>query len=157
MPFDKVYSSELKRTIQSIQHFIDHGFKHEIIGELNEISWGIFEGMVTTPDSHRQYLNMLEDWKAGLLDRAIEGGESPNAMYKRQQEGLQKLLAREEEKKVLICMHGRAMRSFLCLLTGTPLTEMDQFKHSNLCLYVLEQNHNAFEIVEHNSIDHLWI
>ncbi len=157
IPFDKVYTSELKRTVQSIEHFIENGFPHETLAEFNEICWGIFEGMVSTPESHRSYLAVLEDWKAGLLDRSIEGGESPNAMYKRQEVGLQKLLNRKDENTLLICMHGRAMRSFLCLLTGQDLSNMDQFKHSNLCLYVLEQNGVGFEIVQSNSIEHLWI
>lgn len=157
IPFDKVYSSELKRTIQSIKPFIELGHKHEAMPEFNEINWGIFEGKVSTPDSHRHYLRIVADWKAGLTDQRIEGGESPREMQKRQEAGLQKLLQKEDERKLLLCMHGRAMRSFLCLLTGEPLSEMDKFKHSNLCLYVVEQSTNGFEIVEANSIDHLWI
>ena len=157
LQFDKIYSSELKRTVQSIKAFIDQGLPYEPLAEFNEICWGIFEGTVSTPESHRAYLSMLEDWKAGLLDRAIEGGEGPNSMYKRQQEGLKKLMQREDEKTMLICMHGRAMRSFLCLLTGKPLSKMDEFKHRNLCLYVLKEKQEKFEIIEANSIDHLWI
>ena len=37
-------------------------------------------------------------------------------------------------------MHGRAIRSFLCLLTGAPLQEMENWDHSNLCLYELKFN-----------------
>ncbi|MBR9861278.1 histidine phosphatase family protein [bacterium] len=157
LPFDKVYSSQLKRTVQSVKHFIDAGFPHEKVPEFNEINWGIFEGLESTPDYHKMYLGILEDWKAGLLDRAIEGGETPNQMFKRQEMGLKKLLQRENERQILVCMHGRAMRSFMCLLTGTPLNEMDQFKHSNLCLYVLEEHEDRFRIVEENSTEHLWI
>lgn len=155
--FDKVYSSELKRTIQSVEPFIDQGHSHEVMPEFNEINWGIFEGKVSTPESHRHYLNIVADWKAGLIDRSIEGGESPRDLQRRQEQGLQKLMEREHERQLLLCMHGRAMRSFLCLLTGEPLSSMDQFKHSNLCLYVVQENSGNFEIVEANSVDHLWI
>ena len=155
--FDKIYSSQLQRTIQSVQPFISAGFKHQALAALNEMSWGSLEGKVSTPQSHRAYVNMLEDWKAGLLDRSIANGESPNALFKRQQRGMNELLKKDDERTILICSHGRAMRSLLSLLTAEPLSKMDQFKHSNLCLYILEKEENVFNIVERNSIAHLWI
>lgn len=157
IPFDAIYTSELKRTQQSIEPFVKAGKTFESISEFNEINWGIFEGLVSTPESHKVYLDIVNDWKAGLLDRAIEGGETPNQMQRRQQIGLDKIMARTNEHKILICMHGRAMRSFLCLLTNTPLEQMDEYKHHNLCLYVLQQRGDAFEIVEQNCSKHLWI
>jgi probable phosphoglycerate mutase len=156
--FDRIYSSELKRTIQSVQHFIDAGFEHRALSEFNEINWGIFEGLESNPDYHRMYLSILKDWRAGLLDRAIEGGETPNEMFRRQVKGLEYILERSDEERILVCMHGRALRSFMCLLTGTPLYHMDRYRHSNLCLYVLEQNSGTtFNILEENSTEHLWI
>ncbi len=155
--FDKIYTSDLKRTKQSVSPFKESGFEIEAISELNEINWGFFEGLKGTPDSQRVYNGIINDWRAGLLDRSVEGGESPNQMQKRQKLGLEKIMKRTDEKLILICMHGRALRSFLCLLTGTPLERMDEFKHSNLSLYVLEHQENNFKIVERNNTSHLWI
>ncbi len=155
--FDRIYTSELKRCIQSVKPFIDKGFEHKTLSELNEISWGKLEGLVSTPQSYREYTGMLEDWKAGLLDRCVEGGESPKELYKRQEKALKYINKQEGEEKILICTHGRAMRSFLCLLTQSQLAEMDQFRHSNLCLYCLEKTENCYEIIQTNSIEHLWI
>ncbi|MDB4107826.1 histidine phosphatase family protein [Bacteroidia bacterium] len=155
--FDKIYTSELKRTQQSVARFAEAGYKPHPMAELNEINWGIFEGLVSTPDSIKVYHNMVADWRAGLLDRCVQNGETPNALQRRQKQGLEKLMARTDEKKILIAMHGRAMRSFMCLLTQTPLQRMDEFKHNNLCLYVLEQDGNNFKVVEQNCSKHLWI
>lgn len=155
--FDQIYTSELKRTQQSVQLFIDSGNSIEVMPEFNEINWGIFEGEVGTPDSHKIYQSMINDWKAGLLDRSVDGGETPNQMQRRQRVGLDKIMAKPQDNRILIAMHGRAMRSFLCLLTGTPLEQMDKFKHNNLCLYVLKQNEDKFDVVEHNCSQHLWI
>ncbi len=155
--FDKIYTSELKRTQQSVEKFIKQGVAMEVMPEFNEINWGKFEGLKGTPDSFKEYQAMIRDWKAGLLDRAVEGGETPNAMQKRQSIGLNKLLQKESERTVLIAMHGRAMRSFLCLLTKTPLQQMDEFKHNNLCLYVVEYDGQSFQVVEQNCSKHLWI
>lgn len=155
--FDKIYTSELKRTQQSVEKFIKQGVAMEVMPEFNEINWGKFEGLKGTPDSFKEYQAMIRDWKAGLLDRAVESGETPNAMQKRQSIGLNKLLQKESERTVLIAMHGRAMRSFLCLLTKTPLQQMDEFKHNNLCLYVVEYDGQSFQVVEQNCSKHLWI
>jgi broad specificity phosphatase PhoE len=59
------------------------------------------------------------------------------------------------EELILICMHGRAMRVLLSMLLDRPLVEMDSFKHSNLCLYVLEQQGNKVSVVLENDISHL--
>lgn len=155
--FDQIYTSELKRTQQSVDHFIQNGHNIEVIPEFNEINWGIFEGLKGTPDSHKVYLAMTEDWKAGLLDRSVQNGETPNQLQRRQQKGLEKIMARTDEQQILICMHGRAMRSFMCLLTDTPLQRMDEFKHNNLCLYVLDNEGDGFKIREQNCTQHLWI
>ncbi len=157
IPFDKIYTSQLKRTQQSVAKFVKAGFEVEVMPEFNEINWGKFEGLKGTPESRKEYLAMTDDWKAGLLDRCVAGGETPNEMQRRQKQGLEKLLARTEEKNVLIAMHGRAMRSFLCLLTDTPLHSMDEFKHSNLCMYKLAYDGSAFSILESNCTKHLWI
>ncbi|MGB0850869.1 MAG: histidine phosphatase family protein [Bacteroidia bacterium] len=157
IPFDKIYTSELKRTQQSVKKFIDAGHSMEVVPEFNEINWGKFEGLKGTPESFKEYQAMTEDWKAGLLDRCVEGGETPNQMQRRQKKGLEKIMAKSNEEKVLIAMHGRALRSFMCLLTSTPLHRMDEFKHNNLCLYVVKEKEGGFEVVEQNCSKHLWI
>ena len=155
--FDAIYTSELKRTQQSVALFAQAGHRIQPMAEFNEINWGIFEGLKGTPDSQKVYQAMINDWKAGLLDRSVEGGETPNQIQRRQAQGLEKILAKPNEERILIAMHGRAMRSFLCLLTNTPLERMDEYRHNNLCLYVVKQNDDGFEIVEQNCSKHLWI
>ncbi len=60
-----------------------------------------------------------------------------------------------EEHTVLICMHGRAMRLFLCLLTGQPLTQMENYPHQNLVLYKVTYDGEKFEITDFNNAAHL--
>jgi broad specificity phosphatase PhoE len=153
--FDQIYTSDLKRTKQSVLPFRKAGYSTQPISELNEINWGYFEGLKGDAKNHEVYKSIVNDWKDGLLDRSVEGGESANQMHKRQQLGLQKIMQRHQEQTILICMHGRALRSFLCLLTNIPLNRMDEFKHQNLCLYILKWDQDKFEIVERNSSKHL--
>lgn len=155
VPFDKIYISLLKRTQQSIQPFIDKGIPYEKLEGLDELAWGIYEGRPGTPETKAAYMKLMRDWTAGLLDTKFEGGESPIEVSQRQQEALNTIMSHPEEKTVLICMHGRAMRLFLCLLTGKPLTEMESFPHQNLVLYKVEFDGEKFQIVDFNNAIHL--
>ena len=154
IPFDHVYTSELKRTIQSVEQFLDKGLSHTALPELNEINWGIHEGRESTESSREEFLRVVDGWRAGNLDLAIQGGETPNAMYNRQRMGWEKIM-KDGFEQILICMHGRAMRSFLSLIMRSPLRDMDQYLHGNLCLYKLEGNEESLEIVLANDVTHL--
>lgn len=155
VPFDKIYISALRRTQQSIQPFIDLDIPYEKLPGLDELAWGIYEGQPSTPATKAAFLKLLRDWMEGKLDTKFEGGESPNEVKIRQQEALDVIMSHPEEKNVLICMHGRAMRLFLCILTGKPLTEMDNFPHQNLVLYKVTFDGEKFEIADFNNATHL--
>lgn len=154
VPFDKVYCTGLMRTRQTIQSFIDLGIPCESIPELNEISWGIFEGLPMSHDEDKYYIHMLQQWSEGFLDYAIEGGESPLGVVKRLEKGIKYILS-EEGETLLICMHGRAMRILLAFLLGYDLRYMDVFAHQNVGLYLLHQNEmGSFTVKKYNSGDH---
>lgn len=155
VPFDKIYISALRRTQQSIQPFIDLDIPYEKLPGLDELAWGIYEGQPSTPATKAAFLQIMRDWMDGKLDSKFEGGESPNEVKARQLEALDVIMSHPEEKNVLICMHGRAMRLFLCILTGKPLTEMDNFPHQNLVLYKVTFDGEKFEIADFNNALHL--
>lgn len=153
--FDQVYHTALIRTKQSIQQFIDLGIPTTALAELNEISWGDYEGTPMTPEEGEYYRHMLQQWQQGNLDYAIAGGESPNVVAERMRRGIDKILGGPGET-VLVCMHGRAMRIFLSLILKYDLRYMDQFEHHNLCLYLLEQlPDDTFVVKRFNDQEHL--
>ena len=153
-PYDHIYTSKLKRAIQSVEGFIRSGIPHTALDEFNEINWGIMEGRQSNLENVSLYNEIVKKWSEGQLDTSVEGGETPMEMFSRQKEGVKYLMSKREQEKVLICMHGRALRSFLCLLTDTPLKEMEKWNHHNLCLYELEFNGRFFEIVRANDTSH---
>jgi broad specificity phosphatase PhoE len=127
-PFDKIYISELKRTQQSIQQFIDLGIPYEKLPGLDELAWGIHEGQPATPETKAASCRLMRDWLDGKLDSKFEGGESPNEVKARQLRSLEVIMSHPEEKTVLICMHGRALRLLMCILTNQPLTKWIIFR-----------------------------
>lgn len=153
--FDQVYTSALKRTSESVQDFLQKGIPHASIRELNEISWGVKDGTKINFSEQGEYDALLKSWKSGQLDQSFEKGESPNQVAIRLQRALNEILNRSAEKKILVCMHGRAMRILLCLLLEVPLTEMEQFLHSNLCLYILGWDGMKWQVLKANDTAHL--
>jgi len=156
-PFDKVYTSTLQRTHQSVGPFLGQ-LSHEKHGALDEISWGVYEGKAINLKDRGIFAELTGKWKLGMLDEALEGGESPNQVAKRQRKFVPLIQERRDEQNILICMHGRAMRVFLCVLLGIPLVEMDRFDHSNLCLYELGmREEGSFELLRANYTEHLTV
>ncbi len=153
--FDKIYISKLQRTQQSIQPFIDQGIPYEKLSGLNEIHWGKKEGKSFNKEDHAYYLQVTESWAAGNVDLAIEGGESPLDVQNRQKIALSSILKNENEEKVLICMHGRAIRIFMCLLLNYHLKHMDTFPHANLGLYQINYTGSLFNVALLNDVRHL--
>jgi len=98
---------------------------------------------------------MLQQWQDGNLDYAIAGGESPNSVAERLHRAIQQII-HVQGTTILVCMHGRAMRIFLSLICNTPLKDMDQYEHGNLCLYLLQQQEEGdFVLLKQNDQEHL--
>jgi len=153
--FDKIYTSTLKRTTESVQPFIDLGIPFVQMEGLNEISWGKKEGQPITLEEDAYYNWMLAQWQEGNTHERIEGGESPEDVSKRQAGAINYIMSKTGESTVLICMHGRAMRILLCRLLNYPLRSMDMFEHQNLCLYQVDFTGSMFSVQKYNDIAHL--
>jgi broad specificity phosphatase PhoE len=153
--FDKIYTSVLKRTIETVQPFLDLGIPHEKWSGLNEISWGNREGQKITPEEDAYYHWMLNEWRTGNTSLRLEGGESPEEVASRQLPVLHHILNQPDEERVLVCMHGRAIRILLCQMLHYPLKSMDLFEHENLCLYLLHYTGTMIQVDKYNDTTHL--
>lgn len=155
--FDKVYTSNLIRTKQSVKGFLEKGLPHEAYEGLNEISWGVREGRTPNSMDNDYYRWLIESWQKGEIELQAEGGESPVDVQRRQLPVIDLILSRPEEKTVLVAMHGRAMRVLLATIFRRPLHEMDEYLHTNLGLYLLHYDYHTatFSIQKHNDIAHL--
>lgn len=154
IPFDAVYTSTLIRTHQTVDPFIKSGLEHQIRVELDEIDWGVFEGVEHDSILEGTYFSILDSWKQGQLENKIEGGESPLQLQERQIPLIEELRHAEFEN-LLLCSHGRAIRSLLCGFLDKPLSEMDTFKHNNTCLYKLSLVNGVYHLDIANDVSHL--
>ena len=156
IPFEIVYSSTLRRAKETIADFVKLGVPHEVFSELDEISWGELEGTASTMESDATFQGLIKKWKEGDIHaKPAPSGESPFDLQQRQKRFLAHLLT-TKQKKILIATHGRFIRAFLCTLTGRPLSQMETFTHSNLCLYKVNQLSNGEFVIEmHSETGHL--
>jgi len=154
LPFQKIYTSTLVRTHQTVAHFLEKGIPHESHPALDEFDWGIHEGMKTSAELKKSFDEITEAWRNGFLDQGPPKGETPLQVMARQKEFWKHWLASEEEL-VLICMHGRCMRVFLSWLTGRGLEAMDSFDHNNTCLYHGWWDGEQLQLMKENDLSHL--
>lgn len=155
IPFDRIYTSTLLRTHQTVAPFLHKGIPTSQLAGLDEIGWGVYEGQEQTPEIMDGFDTLVTRWRNGELDTAVEGGETPNELANRQRQALNDILAGPTDKNILVCMHGRAMRVFLCLLTNQDLSNMDDFPHTNTALYRVVYDGHAFSIEDNYNIQHL--
>lgn len=153
-PFDLVVTSSLQRTRQTVEPFLALGIPHHTDPDLDEIDWGIYEGVAHDPDMHQRYLDIIEAWRNGQTSLRIDGGESADQLFERVSRFIGNLNGLPGNT-LLICSHGRTIRALLCAMTGTPLARMDDFPHANTTLYRLRPDGPGFSIDLFNNTDHL--
>jgi len=157
VPFDKVYTSSLVRTHQTVKAFIDLGLPWEQLPELDEMAWGEWEGKPNTEEARTAFREVVRQWQLGNYDTKFGGGESPNEVGVRLSKAIDHIKHQTDEKTVLVCMHGRAMRLILCLLLEKPYSDMEEFLHTNTTLYRLtfDKNTEKFSLIDANNTSHL--
>ena len=144
----------LQRTHQTVRSFIDKGIPWLERGEINEINWGVHEGLRSTKEMVADYRRLITSWQAGDFDARVKEGESAQELKNRLERFILELRHRSESN-ILVCCHGRVMRCLICLIDGRPITEMENYKHANTGLYKVAYRNGQFDIVLSNDISHL--
>jgi len=154
IPFEVVISSELKRSMESIESFIKNGIIHIIDHRITEISWGANEGQPMGEDTKRRFKRMISEWANGNLDYSIPGGETGLSLVTRIDSFIKDLKQRKE-KNILINTHGRALKMMITRLLEQDISMMEKYNHHNTGLYLFEQEGDKFKLLKENDIEHL--
>jgi broad specificity phosphatase PhoE len=157
IPFTKIYTSTLERSIQSVDSFIRKGISHEARKELVEISYGLYDGVKSSIEPEGPYRKLQQKWNGGNMDAKMPDGESPMEVRNRMMPLLHHIIHNVTDEYILICFHGRAMRIFLATLLDLDLIHMNLFNHSNMGLYVVKYRSPFFCIEKFNDLAHLQI
>jgi phosphoserine phosphatase len=154
VPFEIALVSNLKRTYQTVQPFIDNGLPYEKFEEINEMNWGVHEGQKGTLQLKYDYEEMVNQWQQGNYDHRLKDAESATDLSNRLKKFVAHLKARPE-KTILVCSHGRAMRCLMAILEGREIKEMEQYQHHNTGLYRMTFDGQKFTFLTNNNLSHL--
>jgi probable phosphoglycerate mutase len=119
--FDKVYSSPLKRAMDTTKYILGDK-KQEIIPipEFEEIGLGAVEG-IQKEEFEGKYPKEYNDfWTFSIeYNPSSFGGETFSELFQRLKAGLDKLICENPEGgKVLVVCHGFALKSLFCIVKG---------------------------------------
>lgn len=152
--FDSIYTSSLIRTHETVAPFLNNGLELISHAGFDEISWGNQEGKEATMESKNLYAETVNGWRNGQLSLNVGGGENPLQVMERQKEAMNVVMI-DPGERILVCMHGRAMRILLCWLLKYPLNYMDGFPHDNCAYYQLISHNESFFVKRFNEVAHL--
>lgn len=135
VPFDLCVTSSLKRTNQTIGHFLNQTTQVWDSADIDEIGWGLHEGRRATKQMKRDFDKMLTQWKSNNFNARLEGGESLEELKARVERFLRQLEDRAFNH-ALVCSHGRTLMCMMCLVAGESLTQMYRFSQSNTAVNI---------------------
>ena len=152
--FELVVTSHLRRTHQTVQHFLEHGIPWHQTADINEISWGTHEGTSPSPEGRKAFQALINDWKLGNFDAALPEGESARQLGERVVKFISWLKTRPE-KNILVATHGRTLRAIITHLKGISLTDMEGVPHVNTGCYVVHFQEDGVIFSLENDTAHL--
>lgn len=154
LPFEVVLTSSLKRTHQTVHHFIQNGLPWQQMPEIDEYSWGIYEGQPNKEEIGLKNEQLIEAWTLGRLHEGPPEGETGYDLVHRIEKFITHIKTRPESL-LLVCSHGRAMRCLVCLMKGLPPSEMHQFSYANTGLSISHFDGENFLFQTENNLDHV--
>ena len=124
--------------------------------EIEEISWGKWEGKAANKGMHSAYIQLLGKWGEGDYDARLAGSDSANDMGKRLGAFVDYLCTLEHDN-ILVCTHGGCLAFLMAILQKQPLSAMTQYKHQNtgLCLFEYHKDKDEFELLLRDDTSHL--
>jgi broad specificity phosphatase PhoE len=154
-PFEKVITSTLQRTVQTIEPFlVQRQLPHCALPEINEISWGDHEGRRSEPWMIEAYNRMIAAWAEGDLHASLRNGESAAQLIARVDRFIDMLIDMPEQN-LLVCTHGRTLRCMITRLKQLPPVAMEQVHHANTGVFHAAWAGSQITFHMENDLSHL--
>lgn len=155
--FDRIYSSDLQRVVDTAQPLADCT-GHEIIlePELRERRYGIFEGL-SYADMQQQYNDLYRRYLAERHDAdfAIPEAETLRQLDARGVAIFQVLAERHPGERIVVFSHGGTLAAVLRSVLGVPLGGKHGFRMANGSISTVICENNEWQVVTLGEISHL--
>lgn len=112
--FDAVYSSDLKRALETGKIIAKDKADTRVDPRLREIHFGDWEGM-RYAEIKEKYPAALATWENDVYQNAPPGGETVKQLTERVQSALNDFHREHTGQSVLIVAHGGVLQSLICL------------------------------------------
>ena len=155
--FDMIFSSPLKRTIETAEAVnLYHKLPINMEKGLIEINGGVFEGM-DWGEIPLKYPEEYDSWQNHPEKFSVKDGDSMEDVYNRITLTVTRLAARNRFKTLALVSHGCAIKNFLCYANEIPLKDINSLEWSdNTAVTKIEFNENLKPtIIFQNDISHL--
>lgn len=153
---DKIYSSGLLRTTQTVQPTAD-ALGLSVIADhgLREIFAGKWEGMKFV-DILEQYRDDFSVWRNDLAHVRCTGGESAEELFARVSDAIIRLGEENDGKCILLATHATPMRVIDAFASGDTYEKIAAHKApSNASLHIYEYENGNLTPIKTNIVEHL--
>jgi len=144
--FNKVYTSNLRRAIQTAEIITNNAYELVKLPEFNERHFGIWQTQLWE-DIHKNIPNLKEIWKNDDGNYKPEKGESLRDLVVRVQSTFKKIIQSSNYgDEILIVSHGGPLKAMLGYVKGADIQDIpDIAKQDNCCINIVNY-HNSFQL-----------
>ncbi len=150
---DAIYTSTLSRTIDTAKEINKyHNLKIEKCRELDEINFGIFEGM-TWEEVNKKYPDIQNERNKDIYNYEIAKGESYKQLWERVHKKILEIERRYPKGNILIVGHGGAKIVMLMNFLNKTFNEVrkDDIKNASLTIFNIEKGKVEFHTINDGS------
>ena len=156
VPLDAVYSSDLRRTIETAGAILKyHDLELQTTPRLREIYMGAWEGLAWGDADHAEPEQMYF-FNHDPARWVIPGAEPYAVLEARMRSVLCDIARRHPNGAVAVVSHGTAIRTYLAARLGIASSDIGTLVHGdNTCVAKLEFDDGDMRVVYHNDASHL--
>lgn len=153
---DLLYSSSMKRTLQTARYIADvKGLPIVRTDKLKEINGGDWEGL-KFEDLPELYKDAYETWEHRPHEHKMPNGESMDEFLARLIAEVETIIRNNLGKTVCVVTHGTAIKALMCFFLGKDLEEMALIPwYDNTSITVVEKEENRYTITIEGDASHL--
>jgi len=155
--FDGIYSSDLKRVVDTAQPLADLlGHAIALEPRLRERHYGIFEGL-TYGDMERQHNGIYQQYRAQRYepDFVIPEAETIRQLVERGMAIMHELAQRHAGERIAIFSHGGTLAAVLRAMLGVPIGGKHAFRLANGSISTVAWDEEEWQVLTLGDITHL--
>lgn len=152
---DRIYSSDLDRAYNTVLPLSkSKNLTIKRVKEFNEIYAGLWENM-RFDDVISLYPDDYNIWLNDISNAKCTGGESVKELAKRVYDKFLNIVNENQNKTIVICLHGTPIRALITLLNGSTLSDMKNIKWVPNASITEITYDDRFIITDATNTDHL--